>query len=125
MFTAGEEAAGMGLVTRAPAVLVSTAGTVSEVRAPRVPRPVSGLVDMAWGGGRSDRWGGGDRIGGGGGQDRRSYLIPSKQKEFAEMPHPGAISCYVYIVYKVGLQYLQGKQYLNKKRNRINLEIRC
>jgi hypothetical protein len=34
---------------RAPVVLVSTAGVVSEVRALRVPRPVLGLVDMAWG----------------------------------------------------------------------------
>jgi hypothetical protein len=55
MFMAGEEEAGMGLVMRAPVVLVSTAGVLSEVRAPRVPRPVLGLVDMAWGGGRSDR----------------------------------------------------------------------
>jgi hypothetical protein len=52
----------------------------------------------------------GDRIGGGG-QDRRSYLIPSKQETFAETPHTlGAIS--LMHIYRV--QALESKKDLNR-----------
>jgi hypothetical protein len=50
------------------------------------------------------------------GEDRRSYLIPSKQRGFAETPHPGTISYYVYIEYKVGYNACKASNISTKEK---------